>query len=30
MDGALALAWTAIDLATDHTLRDQLIKGART
>ncbi len=26
MDGALAMAWTAIDLATDHLLRDQLIK----
>jgi amidohydrolase len=27
-DGALAMAWTAIDLASDHTLRGQLIKGA--
>ena len=25
MDGALAMAWTAIDLASDSTLRDQLI-----
>ena len=25
LDGALAMAWTAIDLASDHSLRDQLI-----
>ena len=28
MDGALAMAWTAIDLANDRALRDHLIKGA--
>ena len=28
MDGALAMAWTAIDLASDRTLRDQLINPA--
>lgn len=30
MDGALAMAWTAIDLATDHALRDQLINRPAT
>jgi amidohydrolase len=28
-DGALAMAWTAIDLATDPALRDRLISGKR-
>jgi amidohydrolase len=27
VDGALAMAWTAIDLATDATLRDRLLRG---
>ena len=26
LDGALAMAWTTIDLALDHTLRDQLMQ----
>jgi len=30
MDGALAMAWTAIDLASDHALRDQLINRPAT
>ncbi len=28
-DGALAMAWTAIDMATDDTLRETLIARAR-
>jgi amidohydrolase len=28
MDGAIALAWTAIDAATDRPLRDRLLSGA--
>ena len=30
MDGALAMAWTAIDLASDQALRDQLINRPAT
>jgi hypothetical protein len=29
VDGALAMAWTAIDLASDTALRDQLINPSR-
>jgi amidohydrolase len=28
-DGALAMAWTAIDLATDPTVRERLLRGGR-
>ncbi len=27
IDGALAMAWTAIDLATDESLRERLLGG---
>ena len=29
MDAALAMAWTAIDLASDQTLRNELISSKR-
>ncbi len=29
MDGAIAMAWTAIDAATDERLRDRLMRGVR-
>lgn len=27
MDGAIAMAWTAIDIATDQSVRERLIRG---